>query len=81
MNQENQANVTPRYDPQTHAVLDPGEWLNVVDAAAHINKTERFIRRLVLERKVRYYKHGHFLAFRREDLDAWATSVCREPAQ
>jgi excisionase family DNA binding protein len=60
---------------------DPGQWLSLREAAQRLNKTERFIRRLVRERRIRYYKHGHFLAFRKADLDTWATSDCREAAQ
>jgi excisionase family DNA binding protein len=65
---------------EIHAALEPGEWLGLQQAAEHVNRSERFIRRLVKERRVRYYKHGHFLAFRKTDLDAWAVSDCREPA-
>lgn len=57
------------------------EWLGVTGAAQHVNKPERFMRRLVMERRIRYYKHGRYLAFRKSDLDAWALSECREPWQ
>ena len=81
MKAKNKATDNPRHNPEIHAPLGPGEWLNLLEAAERLNKTERFVRRLVLERKVRYYKHGHFLAFRKADLDAWANVDCREPAQ
>jgi len=80
MKAKSRANATPHHNPGIHAALGPGEWLSLRESAEHLNKTERFIRRLVKERRVRYYKHGHFLAFRKADLDAWATSDCREPA-
>ena len=54
------------------------EWLDLVAAAEHVRKSPRFLRRLVAERRLTYYKHGHYLAFRASDLDAWATSQCRE---
>jgi excisionase family DNA binding protein len=57
------------------------EWFDLRGAAMHVNKPERFIRRLVMERRIRYYKHGRYLAFRKSDLDSWALSDCREPIQ
>ncbi|MGP0029619.1 MAG: helix-turn-helix domain-containing protein [Acidimicrobiales bacterium] len=56
-----------------------GEWLDLRGAASHLNKPERFIRRLVMERRIRYFKHGRYLAFRQSDLDEWALSDCRDP--
>jgi excisionase family DNA binding protein len=54
-------------------------WLNVDEAALRVNKTPRFIRRLVAERRLRYFKHGGFVAIRKTDLDQWAMSEPREP--
>jgi excisionase family DNA binding protein len=56
-------------------------WLDIDRAARRVNKTPRFIRRLIAERRIRYYKHGHFIAILKSDLDEWATSNCREPLQ
>lgn len=55
------------------------EWLDLISAAAYLGKNPRFVRRLVSERRIRYFKHGRWLAFRRCDLDEWATSECIEP--
>jgi len=55
------------------------DWLDISTAARYLSKSERFMRRLVAERRCRYYKHGRYVAFRRSDLDEWARSQCREP--
>lgn len=39
------------------------------EAAEHLGVTVRFIRRLVAERRVTYYKVGRHLRFDRADLD------------
>ena len=56
----------------------PNEWLNLCGAAKYVTKSERYMRQLVAERKITYYKHNRLLAFKRSDLDAWATSDRRE---
>ncbi|MDQ6726168.1 MAG: helix-turn-helix domain-containing protein, partial [Actinomycetota bacterium] len=45
--------------------------LDVAAAAAHLGVSEAFVRRLVLERRVRYFKVGKFVRFRTVDLDAF----------
>ena len=44
--------------------------LTLSEAAAYLNVTERYVRRLVAERRVAYHKVGRLLRFRRADLDA-----------
>ncbi len=45
-------------------------WLDVEGASEYLGGVGvRFVRRLVQERRVRYYKVGRFLRFRPEDLD------------
>lgn len=44
-------------------------WLDVAGAADWIGVEERFIRRLVAERRVTYYKVGRYLRFDADDLD------------
>ncbi|HEX8771087.1 MAG TPA: helix-turn-helix domain-containing protein [Acidimicrobiales bacterium] len=39
--------------------------VDVAGAAAHLGVSTTFIRRLVLEKRVRYYKVGKFVRFRR----------------
>ena len=48
--------------------------LTIAQAAHYLNVTERFIRRLVAERRVAYHKLGKFVRFRPEDLDAFLSS-------
>lgn len=45
--------------------------LDYAAAAAYLGATQSFLRRLVLEKRVRYYKLGKFVRFRKEDLDAF----------
>ncbi len=45
--------------------------LDYAAAAAYLGATQSFLRRLVLEKRVRYYKVGKFVRFRVEDLDAF----------
>ncbi len=48
-------------------------YLTLGEAAVYLNVTERYMRRVVSERKVRFYKLGKFLRFDAVDLDALAT--------
>jgi len=50
--------------------------LTVQGAADYLGVSEALIRKMVLERHVRYYKLGRFLRFERADLDA-----CRVPVE
>jgi excisionase family DNA binding protein len=55
------------------------ELLDVAGAARYLGVTVVFVRRLVLERRLRYYKLGKFVRFRTEDLDAFVESGRVEP--
>lgn len=44
-------------------------WLDVTAAAGWLGVEERFVRRLVAERRVTYYKVGRHVRFDAEDLD------------
>ena len=44
--------------------------LTLSEAAAYLNVTERYVRRLVAERRVAYHKVGRLLRFLPADLDA-----------
>jgi len=57
---------------------EPDHWFNLCGAAKYLMKTERYMRQLVADRKITYYKHNRLLAFKRSDLDTWATSDRRE---
>lgn len=43
--------------------------LTLLEAAAYLNVSERYMRRLVAERRVAYHKLGRLLRFRPADLD------------
>jgi len=62
-----------------HAASNP--LLDVAGAAAHLGVSEAFVRRLVLERRVRYFKVGKFVRFRPVDLDAFVEAGRREPVE
>jgi len=54
--------------------------LDVAGAAAHLGVSEAFVRRLVLEKRVRYYKVGKFVRFRPGDLEAFVDAGRIDPA-
>jgi excisionase family DNA binding protein len=45
--------------------------IGVDDAAAYLSVPVRFIRRLVAEKRIRYYKVGKYVRFDLRDLDAF----------
>lgn len=53
--------------------------LDYPGAAAYLGATQSFLRRLVLEKRVRYYKVGKFVRFRIEDLDAFVNEGRVDP--
>ena len=55
--------------------------LDVAAAAAHLGVSEAFVRRLVLEKRVRYYKVGKFVRFRPGDLEAFVDAGRIDPAE
>jgi excisionase family DNA binding protein len=55
--------------------------LDLAQAAAYLNVSERFVRRLVAERRIAFHKVGHFLRFRAEDLDAFLEAGRVEPVE
>lgn len=48
------------------------QWLEKPEAAVYLNTTQRFIDRLITERRIPFYKFGKFVRISREDLDAFA---------
>ena len=55
--------------------------LSVAEAAAHLGVTEGFVRRLVLERRVRFYKVGRYVRFRVGDLNAFVEAGRNDPVE
>jgi excisionase family DNA binding protein len=54
--------------------------LSLVEAAEYLNVSERFVRRLVAERRIPYMKVGRLLRFRADDLDQFLERCRVEPA-
>ena len=50
-------------------------YLCLAEAAEYLNVSERFMRRAVSDRRVRFYKVGKFLRFDSLDLDALAEAT------
>ena len=48
--------------------------LDINEAAERLHVKERFIRRLVAEKRVPYYKVGPFVRFDPADIDEWLVS-------
>ena len=55
--------------------------LTVAEAAAQLGVAEGFVRRLVLERRVRFYKVGRYVRFRVADLNAFVESGRQDPVE
>jgi excisionase family DNA binding protein len=53
----------------TSVAGDPAELLDVASAAAQLGTPVRFIRRLIAERRIRFYKIGRYVRIDRHDLD------------
>ena len=53
--------------------------LGVLELADRLGTSERFVRRLVSERRVPFHKVGKFVRFDPEDIDAWLADHRVEP--
>lgn len=53
--------------------------IDVEDAALYLSVPVRFIRRLVHEKRIRYYKVGKYVRFDKSDLDAFLEGDVVEP--
>jgi excisionase family DNA binding protein len=47
-------------------------WLTIGEAAAYLNVSERFIRRLIAQRRVAFHHFGRHIRFCPSDLDNFA---------
>jgi excisionase family DNA binding protein len=54
-------------------------YMTVVEAAAYLNTSERFIRRLIAERRVAFHHVGRHVRFAVSDLDAFVRAGRVEP--
>ena len=55
------------------------EYLTVRGAAEYLSTSERFVRRLIAERRVRFYRVGRHIRFAVVDLRAFVAAGCVEP--
>ena len=62
--------------PQPHR---PDAPLDIAQAAKYLNVTERFMRRIVAERRIAFFRVGRLLRFRAQDLDAFFSGGRVEP--
>ncbi len=63
-------------------------YLTVPETAVYLNTSERFVRRLVAERRIAFHHIGRYVRFALSDLDEWlaagrvepitAATVCRD---
>ncbi len=56
-----------------------GELLDIAAAAAYLGVNKTFVRSLVYEKRVRYYKVGRFVRLRTDDLDAFLATGVVDP--
>lgn len=56
----------------------PPALLRIRPAAEYMGVTERFMRRLVEQRRIRHFKVGQFVMFQRSDLDDYLAASVRE---
>lgn len=57
-----------------------GRLLMIDEVADRLNVTARFVRRLVAERRIRYFKIGRHVRIAECDVDAWIRGCCIEPS-
>jgi len=55
--------------------------MTVEETAAYLRTEERFVRRLVAERRIAFHKVGKFVRFRRSDVDAFVAAGRCEPVE
>ncbi|MCP4087110.1 MAG: helix-turn-helix domain-containing protein [Actinomycetia bacterium] len=51
--------------------LAGGHLFGIADLARHLGVTERFVRRLIAERRLTYCKIGKFVRFHPDDVEDW----------
>jgi excisionase family DNA binding protein len=50
------------------------KYLTVSETAVYLNTSERFVRRLVAERRIAFHHVGRHIRFALSDLDEWLTA-------
>lgn len=64
---------------RSHEDATPGNLLSVPQAAERLGTPVRFIRRLISDRRIRYYKVGRYVRLDAGDLDAFIAAGRIEP--
>ena len=70
-----------RLPPTAPTAPGQGRPLTLPEAATYLNVAERYMRRLVTERRIPYFKVGRLLRFSTEDLDAFLENCRIEPGE
>lgn len=55
------------------------KYLTVVETAEYLSTSERFVRRLIAERRIAFHHVGRHVRFALTDLDAWLAASRVEP--
>ncbi|HET9256863.1 MAG TPA: helix-turn-helix domain-containing protein [Pseudonocardiaceae bacterium] len=55
------------------------QYLTVSETAAYLNTSERFVRRLISERRIAFHHIGRHVRFALSDLDEWLAESRVEP--
>ena len=55
------------------------KYLTVVETAEYLNTSERFVRRLIAERRIAFHHVGRHVRFAVSDLDQWLAAGRVEP--
>lgn len=55
------------------------KYLSVPETAEYLNTSERFVRRLVTERRIAFHHVGRHVRFALSDLDGWLAAGRVEP--
>jgi excisionase family DNA binding protein len=55
------------------------KYLSVPETAAYLNTSERFVRRLIAERRIAFHHVGRHVRFALSDLDEWLAARRVEP--
>jgi excisionase family DNA binding protein len=55
------------------------KYLTVSETAAYLNTSERFVRRLISERRIAFHHIGRHVRFALTDLDEWLAASRVEP--
>jgi excisionase family DNA binding protein len=55
------------------------KYLTVSETAVYLNTSERFVRRLIVERRIAFHHVGRHVRFSLADLDTWLAAGRVEP--